>query len=64
VKKKEKKRKKREFKLKKKNIYLIVGGVISIFVGFILLSKGSLVMAPILMFVGYALLIPIGIILK
>jgi len=64
VKRKGKKEKIEKFKWKKKNIYIMVGGVISIFVGFVLLSKGSLVLAPIFMVIGYAVLIPLGIILK
>jgi len=39
-------------------------GLLSIIVGYVTLAKGSITLAPILLVLGYAVFIPIGIILK
>ncbi len=39
-------------------------GLLSIIVGYVSLAKGSITLAPILLVLGYAVFIPIGIILK
>jgi len=46
------------------NWLLLFLGVVSIALGFWFLSKGSITLAPILMVLGYCVLIPIGLILK
>ena len=45
------------------NGLLLAAGLASIIVGYILLSNGSTVGAPLLLVLGYAVLIPLGIIL-
>ncbi|MBI4723120.1 MAG: hypothetical protein HY769_09050 [Candidatus Stahlbacteria bacterium] len=50
--------------LKPKNWLFIGIGVIFIVVGFLLLAKGSMTLAPILLVLGFCVLIPLGIILK
>lgn len=49
---------------KPKNYILFLTGVVTIIMGFIFLSKGSITLAPILLVVGYVILIPLSIILK
>ncbi|MCX7785702.1 MAG: DUF3098 domain-containing protein [candidate division WOR-3 bacterium] len=49
---------------KTKNYILFFAGVLTIIVGFITLSKGSITLAPILLVVGYVILIPLSIIVK
>lgn len=45
--------------------YLVFGiGLLSIALGYVLLSKGSITAAPILLVLGYCVLIPIAIMLK
>ncbi len=48
----------------KKNYSLFAAGIISIILGFLSLSKGSITLAPILLVLGYVILIPISIIIK
>ena len=48
----------------KKNYSLFAAGIISIFIGYIFLAKGSITVAPILLVLGYVILIPISIIIK
>ena len=45
------------------NLILLVAGLITIALGFTLLSRGSNVAAPVLLVVGYVILVPLGIIL-
>lgn len=45
------------------NAVLIGAGLVSVTVGFVLLAGGSTVAAPLLLVLGYAVLIPLGIIL-
>ena len=45
------------------NGILLAAGVASIVAGYVLLSNGSTVGAPLLLVLGYAVLIPLGIIL-
>lgn len=50
--------------LQKKN-YAIMGlGLATIVAGFISLSAGSITLAPLLLVVGYCVLIPLGLLLK
>jgi hypothetical protein len=51
-------------KLKTKNWVLIWGGVLFIIAGFYFLHLGSMVFAPILLSLGYFVLIPIGVIIR
>jgi hypothetical protein len=45
------------------NAILLVAGLGAIAAGYALLSKGSTVAAPLLLVLGYAILIPLGVIL-
>lgn len=45
------------------NALLLVAGLAAIVVGYVLLAAGSTVGAPLLLVLGYAVLIPLGIIL-
>ena len=45
------------------NGILLTAGFAAITIGFVLLAKGSTVAAPLLIVLGYAVLIPLGIIL-
>lgn len=45
------------------NAVLLAAGFASITLGYVLLAKGSNVAAPLLIVLGYAVLIPLGIIL-
>uniref|UniRef100_A0A7C4GIE9 DUF3098 domain-containing protein n=1 Tax=candidate division WOR-3 bacterium TaxID=2052148 RepID=A0A7C4GIE9_UNCW3 len=50
--------------LKKKN-YVIMGvGLATIVAGFISLAQGSITLAPLLLVIGYCVLIPLGLLLK
>lgn len=49
---------------KPKNYILFAVGIATIALGFLTLSKGSITLAPILLVAGYAILIPLSIILK
>jgi len=44
------------------NAVFLAAGVIAVSVGYVLLARGSIVAAPLLLVLGYAVLIPIGII--
>jgi hypothetical protein len=44
------------------NAVLIAAGIASVAAGYVLLARGSTVAAPLLLVLGYAVLIPIGII--
>jgi hypothetical protein len=48
----------------KKNVLFFGIGLILIIVGFILLAAGDIVLAPILLVVGYLVFFPLGILLK
>jgi hypothetical protein len=48
------------FGLRALNVALLVGGLAAIILGYVLLSTGSVVAAPLLLFFGYAVLIPAG----
>jgi hypothetical protein len=49
---------------KPKNIILFVIGLAAIALGFLSLSKGSTVLAPLLLVGGYVILIPLSIIIR
>ncbi len=46
-----------------KNLALLAAGIVAIILGYVLLSGGDIVAAPLLLVLGYAVLIPLGIIL-
>lgn len=46
-----------------KNLALLAAGMVAIVAGYVLLSGGDTVAAPLLLVLGYAVLIPLGIIL-
>ena len=46
-----------------RNLAFLAAGLVSVVVGFILLAGGSTVGAPLLLVLGYMVLIPLGIIL-
>ncbi len=46
-----------------KNLALLAAGMVAIILGYVLLSGGDIVAAPLLLVLGYAVLIPLGLIL-
>lgn len=46
------------------NYLLLIIGIITIIAGFIALAKGSITLAPILLVVGYCVIIPLAILIK
>jgi hypothetical protein len=50
--------------LGKKNYAIIGAGVVTIAAGFISLASGSITLAPILLVLGYCVLIPVGLLVK
>ncbi len=50
-----------KFKMNKQNIYIIGGGLVSILLGFLTLSKGMVNLPAILLVLGYCILLPVGI---
>ncbi|TET20804.1 MAG: hypothetical protein E3J78_04555 [Candidatus Cloacimonadota bacterium] len=48
----------------RKNYFLFAAAILIIAVGYLTLSKGSMTLAPILLVLGYVILIPIAIIIK
>jgi len=65
---KEKKERKPEalvgVKFMKKNYLFFGAGLISLIIGFILLRNGDIVLAPILLVLGYLVFFPLGILVK
>ncbi len=50
----------RQFGLGKINFFLLAAGVVAVFFGYVLLDRGSVTAAPLLLVGGYAVLIPAG----
>ena len=50
--------------LKKKNYAIMGAGLATIIAGFITLASGSITLAPILLVLGYCVLIPVGLLGK
>lgn len=48
----------------RKNWIILGAGLVSIILGFITLASGSITLAPILLVLGYCVLIPVGIMVK
>ena len=46
-----------------RNLALLAAGLVAIIIGYVLMSGGDTVLAPLLLVLGYAVLIPLGIIL-
>lgn len=53
-----------EIKFGKINYLLILFGLLLIILGYIALSKGSITLAPILLVLGYCVLIPFGLVIR
>jgi hypothetical protein len=51
------------FTFGRRNLLVLVAGMIVILVGYILLGKGSITAAPILLVVGYCAIIPLAIVM-
>jgi len=49
--------------LGRRNAALLAAGAVVILFGYILLDRGSVVLAPLLLFAGYVVLIPAGLLL-
>ncbi|HVP58392.1 MAG TPA: hypothetical protein VMU02_09860 [bacterium] len=49
--------------LRKPNVLLMVAGIVVILIGYLLLGKGSVSAAPILLVLGYCVIIPLAIVL-
>ena len=45
-----------------RNLALLAAGLVAIILGYVLMSGGDIVLAPLLLVLGYAVLIPLGII--
>jgi hypothetical protein len=50
--------------MRPKNWALLGAGLVTIIVGYILLSSGSITLAPLLLVAGYCVIIPVGILIK
>jgi hypothetical protein len=50
--------------LSKKNYAIMGAGIATIAAGFITLASGSITLAPILLVLGYCVLIPVGLLVK
>ncbi|UCE25699.1 MAG: hypothetical protein JSU74_06555 [Candidatus Zixiibacteriota bacterium] len=48
----------------KKNYLIFAAAMLVIIIGFITLAKGSITLAPILLVIGYCVLLPIALIIK
>jgi hypothetical protein len=53
-----------QINLNKKNYAIMAGGLAVIIAGFISLAGGSITLAPILLVLGYCVLIPVGLLVK
>ncbi|MGQ9604541.1 MAG: hypothetical protein ACUVUU_10110 [bacterium] len=52
------------FNLGKTNLLLMLAGLVVIVIGFMLLGKGSITAAPILLVLGYCVIIPLAIVYR
>ena len=62
--KKDKKQEKLKLPFGKKNYLLFVLGILVIVLGYIALGSGSITLAPILLVLGYCVIIPLSIIIR
>lgn len=51
-------------KFSKVNLWFALGGLATIALGYFLLGRGSITMAPVLLVAGYVVLLPLAIILQ
>ena len=51
-------------RMQPKNWVLLIIGLATILIGYVLLSSGSITLAPLLLVAGYCVIIPIGILIK
>jgi hypothetical protein len=49
--------------LERRNMSLLAVGAVVVLFGYVLLNRGSVVLAPLLLFAGYVVLIPAGLLL-
>ena len=49
--------------LETRNVLLLAVGAVVVLFGYVLLDRGSVVLAPLLLFAGYVVLIPAGLLL-
>ncbi len=49
---------------KRNNYLLLISGIVAIILGYIILSTGDITFAPILLVLGYCILIPLALLLK
>ena len=54
----------RDFQFTRKNYGILAVGIVVIAIGYLLLARGSITLAPILLILGYCVLIPIAIIIR
>ncbi|MEO0292777.1 MAG: hypothetical protein ABIN61_00965 [candidate division WOR-3 bacterium] len=59
-----KKKKEADIYWSKINSIIFLSGILSIILGYIFLARGSLTLSPILLVLGYAILIPVSLIYK
>jgi len=50
--------------LGRKNYIIMAAGLLTVIVGFITLSRGSITLAPLLLVLGYCVLIPVSLLVK
>ena len=50
--------------LGKKNYIIMAAGLLTVIVGFITLARGSITLAPLLLVLGYCVLIPVSLLVK
>jgi len=50
--------------LGKKNYIVMAAGLLTVIVGFVTLARGSITLAPLLLVLGYCVLIPVSLLLK
>ncbi len=53
-----------QIQFRPKNYILLTAAIVTIIIGFISLSRGSITLAPILLIIGYLVLIPLALLLK
>jgi hypothetical protein len=49
--------------LSQRNVLLIVAGIVVITIGYMLLGRGSITLAPLLLVLGYCVAVPLGIVM-
>jgi hypothetical protein len=52
-----------QIRWERRNIALFTGGLLAVVIGYLLLSQGDITLAPILLVLGYCVLIPLAFIL-